>query len=534
MRNAKEYSARGTSLLLGALVALTLASGLILAWSPLPFLVRYVVPDDSFYYFVIGRNIAAGLGSTFDRIAPTDGYHPLWMVAVTIIYRLWHGRITAIHVILSVCAGLWAISIWQFNRVSLLFNVDRGRALLATFLFMLICAARFSGPLNGLETSLNLVLTLTYLSVVIGDLNSGRQRWLARGVWMGFLFLARTDNMFDIGLAEALLLFERGFGCGIRKSASSWLVGALLSAPWLVWCWWKFGSIVQVSGKSTAFMIHQTVGASWTVPNYAVQVLRNLGDLFCYSFAAPVTTKTSIWFPISLIILGGLLGSAVIRPVLRADEQYAYERPLLLVLAVLIVAFLTTHTLRLIHPRSWYYFSLVPLVWLAVARTMCRMRPLRLATFGAIMLAFSAGLEAVTLSSPGWSEAPIRPLIARMLASEMPAGSRIGVFNAGTIGYFDDVDQIVNLDGLVNNPAYAYIRKKDLCGYILDARINAVGDDAPTLEAWRPLFNGAGPVCVGAGRTLVQNGAGQDWVLERVMPVGSARRDGIRMIARRR
>ena len=532
MRNVKEYSARGTSLLLGAFVSLTLASGLILAWSPLPFLLRYVVPDDSFYYFVIGRNIAAGLGSTFDRIAPTDGYHPLWMVPVAIIYRLCHDRITAIHVILSVCAGLCAFSIWQFNRVSLLLHVGRGRALLATFLFMLICAARFSaGPLNGLETSLNLVITLTYLSVVVGDLNSGGQRWLTRGVCMGLLFLARTDNVFVVGLAEALLLFERGFGSGIRKSAFSWLVGAVLSAPWLAWCRWKFGSIVQVSGKSTAFLVHQTVAASWTVPNYTVQVLKNVGDLFCYSFA--VFTKTSIWFPISLIILGGLLWSAVIRPVLRADEQYAYERPLLLALAVYIVAFLTMHTLRLIYPRPWYYYSLVPLVWLAVARTMCRMRPSRLATFGAIVLAFAAGLV-IAQSSRGWRDGPIRPLIARMLASAMPAGSRIGVFNAGTIAYFDDANQVVNLDGLVNNQAYAYIRKKDLCGYILDARINAVGDDIPTLELWSPFFNGAGPACVGAGRMLVQNGAGQYWVLEQVMPIGSARRDGIRMIARRR
>jgi len=484
-----------------------------------------VAPDDAFYYFVVGRNIAAGLGSTFDRIAPTNGYHPLWMVPVTIVYWLCHDRMTAIHLVLSVCAVLCAISIWQFFRIALLLNVDRNRALLASALFAVILIGPANGPVNGLETSLNIVLTLSYLSLVLGDLHSGDQRSLLRGLCIGLLFLARTDNVFLIGLGEAVLLLKLGVSRNLGKSASSWLVAMLLSAPWLGWCWWEFGSIVQVSGKSTVVMIHQTVSASWTVFNYAEQLLKNLADVFCSSFAAPLTTKTSIWFPIAIVAVAGLLGFALIRPLIRPDAKYLYERPLLLVLAVYVFAFMTIHTLRLVHPRSWYYFSLIPLIWLAIARVMCRMRPVRLAAFSIVVVAFSAGLRIVTFSSPGWGEASIRALIARTLASEMPAGSRIGVFNAGAIAYFDEANQIVNLDGLVNNSAYAYIKKNDLCQYLLDARIAAVGDDSSTLEAWSIFFNRDGPACVEAGKRLALNGAGQYWVLEAVKPIGSARRD---------
>ncbi|HMI30346.1 MAG TPA: hypothetical protein VK527_01310, partial [Candidatus Limnocylindrales bacterium] len=36
--------------------------------------------DDSFFYLQVARNIAAGHGSTFNTVSPTNGYHPLWMV----------------------------------------------------------------------------------------------------------------------------------------------------------------------------------------------------------------------------------------------------------------------------------------------------------------------------------------------------------------------------------------------------------------------------------------------------------------------
>jgi hypothetical protein len=272
-------------------------------------------------------------------------------------------------------------------------------------------------------------------------------------------------------------------------------------------------------------MVHHTISSSWTVSDYVVRVLKNLGEVFSFCFAAPVTTKTSMWFAVAIIVVGGLLGFALIRPVIRDDDNYAHERMLFFVIAAYVVGFVTLHTWRLIIPRPWYYASVVPLVWLAIARAMCRMGPLRLTAFSLTAFAFVAGLWAVTLSSRGFGEAPIRPAVAQKLAGEMPAGSRIGIFNAGTIAYFDEAQRIVNLDGLVNNSAYAYIKKNDLCEYLLAQRIDAVGDDAPTLEAWKTFFNGDGPSCVGAGKTLLLNEVGQDWVLKPVTPIGTAQRD---------
>lgn len=53
--------------------------GLIWLWPPSP--VTLTV-DDSFYYLQTARNVAEGYGSTFDRVQPTNGYHPLWLLAL--------------------------------------------------------------------------------------------------------------------------------------------------------------------------------------------------------------------------------------------------------------------------------------------------------------------------------------------------------------------------------------------------------------------------------------------------------------------
>ncbi len=40
----------------------------------------WFIRDDAYYYFKVAQNISQGLGSTFDGINLTNGYHPLWMV----------------------------------------------------------------------------------------------------------------------------------------------------------------------------------------------------------------------------------------------------------------------------------------------------------------------------------------------------------------------------------------------------------------------------------------------------------------------
>ena len=62
--------------------------------------------DDAFYYFKVAQNITEGLGSTFDGINLTNGYHPLWMVICIPIFALARfDLILPLRVLLMVMAG---------------------------------------------------------------------------------------------------------------------------------------------------------------------------------------------------------------------------------------------------------------------------------------------------------------------------------------------------------------------------------------------------------------------------------------------
>jgi hypothetical protein len=48
----------------------------------------WFVRDDAYYYFKVAQNISMGLGSTFDGIHLTNGYHPLWLLICVPIFAL--------------------------------------------------------------------------------------------------------------------------------------------------------------------------------------------------------------------------------------------------------------------------------------------------------------------------------------------------------------------------------------------------------------------------------------------------------------
>ncbi len=80
---------------------LTAAYAFLLVRDPSPFFA-----DDSFFYLQVGRNFALGHGSTFNRLMPTNGYHPLWMLLCAAVYRVFPGRATGLHAIALLIALL--------------------------------------------------------------------------------------------------------------------------------------------------------------------------------------------------------------------------------------------------------------------------------------------------------------------------------------------------------------------------------------------------------------------------------------------
>src|SRR5580704_8050659 len=73
----------------GTFLIVVMASAWIFA-TPLrnPTRIMSFVEDDFYYYLKVAQNVAAGLDSTFNGIARTNGYHPLYFVVLVLISKV--------------------------------------------------------------------------------------------------------------------------------------------------------------------------------------------------------------------------------------------------------------------------------------------------------------------------------------------------------------------------------------------------------------------------------------------------------------
>lgn len=171
---------------------------------------RRFFPDDGFFYMVIARNVALGYGSTFDRVDPTNGYQPLWLVVLAVAYRLIGP--------LSPDAG---------QRLTLLLGVAgvlAGGVLFLRILQRVSCPPRFQ-PLAvavylgasafhsfGMEAHLGIALALWLILSVWDDWPAPERaslplsRAAILGIAGALVVLCRLDNALFVGAVLGVLL----------------------------------------------------------------------------------------------------------------------------------------------------------------------------------------------------------------------------------------------------------------------------------------------------------------------------------------
>jgi len=166
-----------------------------------------VLADDAYYYFVIARNLAYGLGSTFDGIAPTNGYHPLWMALLVPLAALATAGSASpwlfVHLALSLCALLDVAAGVILAR--LLERAGLGAAARWGAALWLLGPVSLLTTMRGMESSLAVVLVAGWLLAIVGVVTRGR--WSARGarvpgLLLGLAGLARTDNLPFLAVAS--------------------------------------------------------------------------------------------------------------------------------------------------------------------------------------------------------------------------------------------------------------------------------------------------------------------------------------------
>jgi hypothetical protein len=196
------------------LVLIVFISHIYVALGPENSLINWFPTDDAFYYFKSAQNVSEGFGFTFDRINPTNGFHPLWEFICIPVFAL--ARINLV-LPLRVLIGLMglinaAIAILLFRLLSKIFSKEVS-ALMALFWILTPRIFNVTDKL-GMESGVSAlsILVLIYMVAILEINHKDRtvpyKELCLVGVAAIFTVLSRLDNIFLVGMVGIWLVFR--------------------------------------------------------------------------------------------------------------------------------------------------------------------------------------------------------------------------------------------------------------------------------------------------------------------------------------
>lgn len=190
--------------------------------------------DDAFYYLTIARNIAAGLGSTFDGLGPTNGYHPIWLgllIPLAAVAPSDDWLIGSVYVLNSL---LWIAAVMLLAALGR--SMGCRREMVFALPVLIWYGATWGGRghylfFTGLEIGLTIVLLLLIVWRALAiDLYGKAVRWqslIGLGALLGLLVLTRLDTVFIAAVLIGLLALN---SARLKGSLARGIAAALLLA----------------------------------------------------------------------------------------------------------------------------------------------------------------------------------------------------------------------------------------------------------------------------------------------------------------
>ena len=459
-----ENSIRWPSVRAAVIIALALAYFyLVLFYDPEAAIVS-LLSDDAFYYLNIAKNISRGMGPTFDGLAQTNGFHPLWMIIVSFIYRVFGTDLqTPVRVVMAVNAVLGIATLWLVYRLA-------NRFIAPGFGWLAVAACLLpnvlSAMVNGMETGLLLLMVTWTLWLCckyrIHDPRSNQWSALLFGALLGVVCLCRLDAAFVFASAF-LITFVAGFALGIRLRLTVrrlFLLSFGFSiplAPYFCWNLVSFGHIMPISG-----------GVKSSFP--AIRDHLNLyGDM---RFAA-----------LLLVAMLGLLVVIEVFDIRRREETERKGLPLLVGLLLACLFHFLHAFLFLSWGFYWWHFSIYGLTLslllaraaYSATRSRAALRPVLVAAIGLPLAAFGLAFKLHEVAVRGAQHATwLRA--AEWVRQNTEIDDVLGIKDAGLFGYFSE-RHVINLDGKANGYEYLeHIARGDAEGYLRDIGLKYIAD----------------------------------------------------------
>jgi len=408
-------SKRG-ELLLAAAVALLLAA------YATAFILRpdQLFADDTYFYLQVAWNFARGMGSTFNNIMPTNGYHPLWMLICAAIYKVVPSKTAGVHAVAAVVTLLDVLMLLTVRRIDKSVAGD-----LWIFSFLILIPFSFlsqlgtEGALSGLFLSL-LMLTAYQLSEEPTLRNA-----LVFSLVAAIAVLSRLDNIFIVTFVWIAQWLEMGRQAE-KRAGRRFLIYMLpifvgLWGSYLATNWIYFHTIQPISGLLKSSRVEHSLRGNF--PHVA-------------------------WFALAVI--------AVCFPIVAVRKRDLFFRVVEIPFALGVLCHFAYIGLRMSSETrwTWYYTSWILLgsILLARAASVVLERQAWLAMPSAVLCVLLMGAAWVRFSYYYcFVASDVRPP-ADFNDIYKKAGIRAAFTydEPGGLAYYSDV-KIVPLDGLMGN-----------------------------------------------------------------------------------
>lgn len=433
------------------------------AWTPLEALSRTTLPDDAFYDFGIARNLAHGLPPSIDGLHPTNGYHPLWVALLTIVYRIWPEDLrTPVHVALTLGALFDVAALWFVHRIARRLRLSVGADL--AVLALAVSAGAIVHATCGLETPLALLLLLAVVDRQLARPDTTREL-LRFGLLAGLAMLARTDAA--IPCAAMTIAVVRAQRARLRALLLVSAASAACLLPWFLYSYRTTGTVVQSSAIALA-LVADRMPRLWGYEHVPATLRIGRAIASCAEAYCDVARFTGLGVLGLTFVLGGAVAVVVTARRRRRAWMRAVVGRAVPFVAGLLLLFVLHTVVRKVF-RGWYTAPYVVLTALAIGFAVEH-----LARGARWISAAAAGALVVALAIDGseWQRKGI--YAGGNYAAIVPApGLYEGHTDCGAVAYFSRRG-VVNLDGVVNESAVVALREGRLLEYVRKERVQRV------------------------------------------------------------
>ncbi len=233
---------------------------------PLEFIL-VLLPDDSYYYFEIAKNVALKGESTFDTINKTNGFQPLWLILLVPIFFFKLDLVLTLRIIILFSGIILFITlIFIYRLVKLLFDNKTAEFCVMLYAFNPLYIVL---NLDGTEAALNglLLSGLFYYAFKTNFEKMNEKDFLIFGFLLSLSFLTRTDNIILISCIISFVTFSGMIEIrreNLKNLFYFTLALSLLPLIYISWNLINFNRFLPISGvvfgiSFTSVLIYQMV-----------------------------------------------------------------------------------------------------------------------------------------------------------------------------------------------------------------------------------------------------------------------------------